>query len=55
MVDDERLIEIVRENPLLYDLSHPEYMRTKLKDQIWEKIGAEFKSNGKFLYCILYV
>ena len=35
----EKLIELVRNNHELYDTSHPNYMTTKLKDSLWEKIS----------------
>lgn len=44
----EKLIELVRNNHELYDTSHPDYMRTKLKDSLWEKIGKEFNTDGKY-------
>ncbi|RZF43337.1 hypothetical protein LSTR_LSTR001598 [Laodelphax striatellus] len=43
---DKKLIECVRKNPILYDLSHPEYMDTELKSDVWKKIGAELKVEG---------
>ncbi|XP_028131789.1 uncharacterized protein LOC114327381 isoform X1 [Diabrotica virgifera virgifera] len=45
-MDVERLIEIVRDNPVLYDTNHDNYMRTKLKDEIWEEIGLELNTDG---------
>ncbi|XP_023714352.1 uncharacterized protein LOC111868155 [Cryptotermes secundus] len=44
---DESLIELVREKTVLYDTSHPDYIRTKLKDEVWDEIGAELGSDGK--------
>ncbi|KAL1489355.1 hypothetical protein ABEB36_014268 [Hypothenemus hampei] len=37
----EKLIEVVRNNPILYDTSHQDYIRTKLKEDLWEKIAKE--------------
>ncbi|XP_049768296.1 uncharacterized protein LOC126104909 [Schistocerca cancellata] len=37
----EHLIQIVQDNPVLYDTSHPDYMRSKLKDEIWKKVAEE--------------
>ncbi|XP_067006757.2 uncharacterized protein [Anabrus simplex] len=37
----ERLIEVVREYPVLYDTTHEDYVKTKVKDEIWRKIASE--------------
>lgn len=44
---DEKLIELVRNYPVLYDLSNPKYMDTDFKNNIWSKIGEEMKTTGK--------
>jgi len=36
-----KLIEIVRGFPVLYDTSHEDYMRSKLKDDLRDKIAKE--------------
>ncbi|KAF5282796.1 hypothetical protein FQR65_LT02793 [Abscondita terminalis] len=41
MVDINKLIHLVKQNPCLYDTSHFEYGQTKLKTDIWEAIAAE--------------
>ncbi|CAH1967246.1 unnamed protein product [Acanthoscelides obtectus] len=44
----EKLIELVRENPVLYDTSHEDYMRTKLKNELWETIARDLNyTSGK--------
>jgi hypothetical protein len=36
-------------NPVLHDTNHEDYMRAKLKDDIWRKIDQELKyANGEF-------
>jgi len=50
---EEKLIEAVRQYSVLFDTSHPDYMKAKLKNNIWENIANELKfKNGKnnFLY-----
>ena len=42
-MDDELLIELVRNHPVLYDLSQPKYMDSNFKQDIWNKIGEEMK------------
>ena len=46
-MNDEKLIELVRNYPVLYDLSNPKYMDTDFKNTLWSKIGAEMKTTGK--------
>ncbi|XP_030752276.1 uncharacterized protein LOC115879532 [Sitophilus oryzae] len=57
MCNTEKIIENVREQPILYDLSHSEYKNTKKKDKIWDEIamsvgemtGDELKKKWKNL------
>lgn len=47
---EETLIEAVRHYSVLFDTSHADYMKGKLKNEIWEKIASDLKlSNGKYL------
>lgn len=46
-MNDEKLIEQVRNYPSLYDLSNPKYMDTDFKNTLWSKIGEEIKTTGK--------
>ncbi|KAF5274914.1 hypothetical protein FQR65_LT16837 [Abscondita terminalis] len=43
---DEKLIELVRDCPELYDLSNKKYMDTGFKNNIWGNIGKELKLEG---------
>jgi hypothetical protein len=52
---DEILIELERENAVLYDTSYTDYIWTKIKEEVWDKIGAELGSDGKFLYCFIFI
>ncbi|XP_014255072.1 uncharacterized protein LOC106669821 [Cimex lectularius] len=45
-MNDKKLIELVRNYPVLYDLSNPKYMDTEFKTNIWNKIGEEMKTPG---------
>jgi len=36
-MNDELLIELVRNHPVLYDLSQPKYMDSSLKQRIWSE------------------
>jgi len=53
-MDDEHLIECVRQYEVLYDLSNPKYMDTSYKNEIWSKIAELLKSDGK-LYLKIYL
>ncbi|XP_050515031.1 transcription factor Adf-1-like [Diabrotica virgifera virgifera] len=43
MVPTEKLIELVKKYPILYDLSHEDYKNIRKKDKIWDEIGQEMK------------
>lgn len=47
-MNDERLIVLVRNHPVLYDLSEPKYMDSGLKQRIWKNIGQELKVDSKY-------
>lgn len=47
---EETLIEAVRHCKVLFDTSHADCMKNKLKNETWEKIASELKlSNGNYL------
>lgn len=47
---EEKLIEMVRVYPVLYDTSDGKYMKTKYKQEIWGKIAKELNiADGKGL------
>lgn len=47
---EEQLIEAVRGRPVLYDTSHADYLKIKLKLLRWEEIAQEIgMKSGKFL------
>ncbi|KAJ8723095.1 hypothetical protein PYW08_003007 [Mythimna loreyi] len=45
-MDDEKLIELVRVHPAIYDLSHRKYMDNHFKATIWNNIGLELGVSG---------
>jgi len=49
----EKLIELVKIYPILYDLSHEDYKNVRKKDKVWEQIGVELKESGK-TFCFIY-
>ena len=44
-----RLIELVRENPILYDLNHINHKNAQMKLVIWEKIAEILAETGKYI------
>ena len=42
----ERLIELVRENPVLYDQSSHRYKDSTMTNNTWQKISDTFASEG---------
>lgn len=47
-MDDDRLIELVRRNPSLYELDHSSYNSGIARAQTWNAIGAELKRRPLF-------
>ncbi|XP_064469884.1 transcription factor Adf-1-like [Ornithodoros turicata] len=45
-VDAEKLIELVRRFPYLYDLSHPDFKDTQTKENTWKSIGEKLGVTG---------
>ena len=43
----EKLIELVREHRVLYDLSHEDYKNIYKKDKVWNEIGEEIGEDGE--------
>lgn len=50
----EKLIEFVKQYPILFDLSHKDYKNVRIKDKIWEEIGIQLKVNGTFSFIFLH-
>lgn len=47
-MDNEKLIELVRQHKEFYDLSHLKYLDGNYKEKIWKEISEELKQPGKF-------
>ncbi|XP_055536588.1 uncharacterized protein LOC129725138 [Wyeomyia smithii] len=45
-MDDEKLIELVRSHPVLYDLGEARYLDSRHKTVIWNKIAAELEAEA---------
>ena len=44
------LIDLVRENPLIYDKSHPDHFRTNMRNEVWHNISGILSIPGKFYF-----
>lgn len=53
-MNDEELIELVRQYSVIYDLSHSKYMDNTYKLNIWKKIAHQMKSDGKYIFNHFY-
>lgn len=47
IMNDEKLIEAVRQNEILYDMSSKQYRRQDIKDKVWQSIAEKLSSTGK--------
>ena len=43
-----RMIQLIRENPILYDLGHIDHKNTQMKKVIWEKIAEVLGETGEY-------
>lgn len=49
MSETEKFIEIVRQYPILYDITNKDYKNIKRKDSIWDDIAKSWGSNGEYI------
>lgn len=45
---DQRLINLVKANPVLYDFNDRKYMDFNTREVAWQKIGDELEKPGEF-------
>lgn len=50
-IDDARLINAVRDNPVVFDRKHVYYSSMSRKEIAWRSIAAICDSTGMFQYC----
>ena len=51
-IDIEKLIDLVRHNPCLYDPKNPQYKDAIQTRNIWNSIGKALKITGWHIFCI---
>ena len=44
------LIDLVRENPLIYDKSHPDHFWTNMRNEVWHNISGILSIPGKLYF-----
>ena len=50
-----RLIQMVKENPILYDLGDANHKNSKMKKVVWDQIAAELQEDGESIENILFL
>ena len=50
-----RLIQMVKENPFLYDLGDANHKNSEMKKVVWDQIAADLQEDGKFIQNILFL
>jgi len=54
-MDHEKLIELVRNYKLIYDLSDRKYSDNQRKKKAWRDIGKQLNVNGKHVIIIISI
>ena len=49
------LIDLVRENPLIYDKGHPDHFRANMRNEVWHNISAILCIPGEYIYFLLNI
>lgn len=49
-MDNLRLMEFVKDNPVLYDVTHMHYTDNAIKMALWNQLGKEMNMNGKYFF-----
>lgn len=48
-MNNQKLIELVREHTFIYDLSDHRYSDNQRKDEVWYEISRKLRVNGEYL------
>lgn len=51
--EDEILITLVSQYPLLYNLNLEDYKNNRKKDNVWSEIGEKLNKTSKYLYQLI--
>ena len=44
------LIDLVRQNPLIYDKSHPDHFRANMRNEVWDNISGILSIPGNISF-----
>ena len=44
------LIDLVRQNPLIYDKSHPDHFQANMRNEVWDNISGILSIPGNFSF-----
>jgi hypothetical protein len=48
-------VQLIEQEPAIYDKRHPHYDRQDKTDLAWERISHEMKESGRRVYVYVYV
>lgn len=48
--NDEKLIELVQQNPPIYDTSLDSYKNGVIRENIWKDVGKALNKSGEYLF-----
>ena len=48
------LIDLVRQQPLIYDKGHPLHYRTNARNEVWDQISKIVHITGKLHNCLCF-
>jgi inosine/xanthosine triphosphate pyrophosphatase family protein len=49
------LVQLIEQEPGIYDKRHPDYARRDKVDLAWEKISHEMKESGMCVFVCVYI
>lgn len=47
--DEEKLIEFVKSNELIYNVQHPMYRNSSMKQRLWNEFASSIEKDGEFI------
>lgn len=50
--DEERIIDFVKSNDMLYQVKHPKFRDSEAKNRLWLSLAKELNKDGMYLYIV---
>lgn len=47
-VEDEKLIDLVEKNEILYNVSHANFKNSQMRNDTWNQVGLEISKTGEY-------